>query len=86
MLGTVAALAAALAGCGSTASNGADASVVSVVVTSPMSGSVIAANNVTVRGMVTPVNAVVPAGITCRNTTTGHGFEASRVAARRKVY
>jgi hypothetical protein len=28
----------------------------------------------------------VPAGITCRNTTTGHGFEASRVAARQQVY
>jgi hypothetical protein len=58
-LGAVAALAAALAGCGSTTTNGADASVVSVVVTSPTSGSVIAANNVTLRGTVTPVNAVV---------------------------
>jgi hypothetical protein len=28
----------------------------------------------------------VPAGSTCRNTTTGHGFEASRVAARQRVY
>lgn len=28
----------------------------------------------------------VPAGITCRNTTTGHGFEASRVYSRQKVY
>lgn len=28
----------------------------------------------------------VPAGITCRNTVSGHGFEASRVTARQRVY
>jgi len=28
----------------------------------------------------------VPAGITCRDTATGHGFEASRVTARQRVY
>jgi hypothetical protein len=27
-----------------------------------------------------------PAGITCRNTATGHGFQASRVAERQHVY
>lgn len=28
----------------------------------------------------------VPAGITCRNTASGHGFEASRVASRQSVF
>jgi hypothetical protein len=28
----------------------------------------------------------VPAGVTCRDTTSGHGFEASRVASRQAVY
>jgi hypothetical protein len=28
----------------------------------------------------------VPAGVTCRDTTSGHGFEASRVALRQSVY
>jgi hypothetical protein len=54
-------LAAAIAGCGSTTTttNSADSNAVNVAVTSPTSGTVIAANNVTVRGTVTPTNAVV---------------------------
>jgi hypothetical protein len=60
-LGVMAVLAAAIAGCGSTTTttNSADSNAVNVVVTSPTSGTVIAANNVTVRGTVTPTNAVV---------------------------
>lgn len=59
-LGTTAALVAALSGCGATTTtNSADSNAVTVTVTSPTSGSVIAANTVTVRGTVTPTNAVV---------------------------
>lgn len=50
-------LAGTVGGCGSTASS--TASVVSVVVTSPTDGSVIAADHVTVRGTVDPANAIV---------------------------
>jgi hypothetical protein len=62
-MGVVAALVVAVpfvAGCGSTTTTSTVASgTVTVVVTSPASGTVIAADNVTVRGTVTPTNAVV---------------------------
>jgi hypothetical protein len=65
--GVVAALAVAIAigGCGSTSTrttsttSAAGSGTVTVVVTSPTSGSVIAAEDVTVRGTVNPANAVV---------------------------
>jgi Glucodextranase, domain B len=38
----------------------------------------------TVACTIPPSNA--PAGISCRNSVTGHGFEASRVRARQKFY
>jgi hypothetical protein len=59
--GLVIALAAVLAGCGSstTSTSTVNAGVVSIVVTSPTSGSVIAGNNVVVRGTVTPTDATV---------------------------
>jgi hypothetical protein len=54
-------LAGTVGGCGSTVSKTASstARVVSVVVTSPTDGSVIAADHVTVRGTVAPANAIV---------------------------
>jgi len=58
----VAALGLAVAGCGSTTSTTTStvgSGAVSVVVTAPTSGSVIAASNVTVRGTVNPTNATV---------------------------
>jgi hypothetical protein len=62
-MGVVAAAAAvAVTGCGSAATprtSSVGAGIVSVAVTSPTGGSVIAANNVTVRGTVSPPNAVV---------------------------
>lgn len=60
-LTAVAAVAVAItaAGCGSSTATSADPHIVTVVVTSPTSGSVIAADNVTVRGTVTPTNATV---------------------------
>jgi len=61
-LGVMAVLAAAIAGCGSTTSTTTStvgSGAVSVVVTAPTSGSVIAASNVTIRGTVTPINATV---------------------------
>jgi Glucodextranase, domain B len=60
-----AALAVAVAGCGSTTTttttttSAAGSGAVTIVVTSPTSGSVIAAENVTIRGTVNPPNAVV---------------------------
>ncbi len=54
------AVAVVLAGCGSsTTVTTVDSGVVTVVVTSPASGSVIAGNSVVVRGTVTPANATV---------------------------
>jgi hypothetical protein len=60
-MGFVIALAAVLAGCGgsTTSTSTVNAGVVSVQVTSPTSGSVIAGSTVEVRGTVTPVNATV---------------------------
>jgi hypothetical protein len=61
-LASIAVLATAIAGCGSsstTTTNSADSDAVTVTVTSPTSGTVINADNVTVRGTVTPTNAVV---------------------------
>lgn len=61
-MGSAIAATVLLAGCGSTTTtttNSADSDAVGVVVTSPTSGSVIAANNVVIRGTVTPSNAVV---------------------------
>jgi Glucodextranase, domain B len=61
-LGVMAALAATASGCGSTTSTTTStvgAGAVSVIVTSPTSGSVIAASNVTIRGTVNPTNATV---------------------------
>lgn len=54
-------LALALSGCGtgSTTSSSAGPGVVSVVISSPTDGSVIAADHVTIRGTVTPTNASV---------------------------
>ena len=65
LLGGLAALTVGIAGCGSTtttttSTTGTSASgSVTVTVTSPTSGTVIAADNVTVRGTVSPTNAVV---------------------------
>ena len=65
LLGGVMALALGVSGCGSsttttTSTTSAAASgTVTVTVTSPTSGTVIAADSVTVRGTVTPTNAVV---------------------------
>src|SRR5437016_961178 len=57
------AAAAAFVGCGgsttTTTSTAAGSGVVNIVVTSPASGTVINANNVTVRGTVSPANATV---------------------------
>jgi hypothetical protein len=59
----VALLALAISGCGSTTTttttSAEDASAVTVALTSPTGGSVIAANQVIVRGTVSPANAVV---------------------------
>jgi hypothetical protein len=59
-LGIMAVLATAIAGCGSTiTTSAANSSAVTVVVTSPTNGTVIAGSNITVRGTVVPTNAVV---------------------------
>jgi len=54
-------LALVIAGCGSstTSTSTVDSGVVTVVVTSPTSGSVIAGTSVVVRGTVSPANATV---------------------------
>lgn len=77
------ALAAALAGCGgsTTSTSTVNAGVVSVQVTSPTSGSVIAGSTVEIRGTVTPVTATVqiqgqPAAVgngVFKGTATLHG-------------
>lgn len=61
-MGISVALGLAVAGCGSTTSTTTStvgSGAVSVVVTSPTGGSVIAASNVTIRGTVNPTNATV---------------------------
>ncbi len=82
-MGFVIALAAAVAGCGgsTTSTSTVNAGVVSVQVTSPTSGSVIAGSTVEIRGTVTPVNATVqiqgqPAAVgngVFKGTATLHG-------------
>jgi hypothetical protein len=82
-IGAIAVLAVVVAGCGSTtttSTNGADSDVVTVVVTSPTSGSVIAANNVTVRGTVTPTSAVVQ--IQGQRAAVGNGVFTGIAALR----
>lgn len=65
-LATSLALAAVIVGCGSTTTTSTTAvtaaGAVVLTVTSPTSGSVIGADNVTVTGTVTPLNAVVQVG------------------------
>jgi hypothetical protein len=61
VIGGVASLALAVSACGSTTTttNSVGSGVVTVAVTAPTSGTVIAGNNVTIRGTVTPTNATV---------------------------
>ena len=74
IVGVGAAVAVAIIGCGSTATNATNtpgSGTVSVAVTSPTGGSVIAADNVTIRGTVNPPNATVQ--IQGRPAAVGNG-------------